>query len=73
MDKKHAETVKILEKQQVQELSIIRLGEPVQLAAEKDAAKRSSDASAEALENPTPSSLATDLTHYKVRLFLISD
>jgi hypothetical protein len=49
---------------QSRELSIIRLSEPLSSA---DPAKRSSDASDE-LENPSPSTLAADLEHYKAGL-----
>ena len=53
-----------LEKLQKNELSIIRLAEPVRLI--KGEAKRSSDASADASDSPTPASFAADLSHYKV-------
>ena len=53
---------------QSQELSIIRLSEPISLASSQDAPKRSSDASAEAAEGTSPSMLAADLAHYEVGL-----
>ena len=50
-------------------LAIIRISEPIFSETESDAlnhtpSKRGSDASA--LDNPTPVSLETDLSHYKV-------
>ena len=66
MDQNYERTAAILTDLQSQELSIIRLSEPILAANEKNSLKRNSDASADALENPSPSSLATDLTHYKV-------
>ena len=51
---------------QNQELSIIRLSEPIAAPNAPDAPKRTSDVSADALENPSPASLAADLGHYKV-------
>ena len=55
-------------------LAIIRISEPIFSEVKLDSiqngdntpSKRGSDASA-ALDNPTPTSLETDLTHYKVR------
>jgi len=54
------------------ELSIIKLGEPLLSAAEDERHHehpRVSDASSNAPHNdiPTPASLEADLTHYKVR------
>lgn len=51
-------------------LSILRISEPIGLESEtenqeRSPSKRGSDVSA--LDNPTPSSLEADLTHYKVR------
>ena len=50
---------------QSQELSIIRLSEPIAVS-NADAPKRTSDVSSDAFENPSPASLAADLSHYKV-------
>ncbi|MCJ1397617.1 hypothetical protein MMC11_000813 [Xylographa trunciseda] len=50
---------------QSQELSIIRLSEPISVANAPDAPKRTSDVSSDAFENPSPASLAADLGHYK--------
>ena len=51
-------------------LFILRISEPISLESEtenqgRSPSKRGSDVSA--LDNPTPSSLEADLTHYKVR------
>lgn len=53
-------------------LAIIRISEPITSALDiaelkRSPSKRTSDASADALDNPTPASLEADLTHYKVR------
>ena len=53
-------------------LSIIRLSEPISLTDAPDAPKRSSDASADAFENPSPASLAADLAHYKARSYVLN-
>lgn len=50
-------------------LSILRISEPIGVESEvenqeRSPSKRGSDVSA--LDNPTPSSLEADLTHYKV-------
>ena len=54
---------------QSQELSIIRLSEPISATNAPDAPKRTSDVSSDAFENPSPASLAADLGHYKVFTF----
>ena len=52
---------------QEQELSIIRLAEPLSRSARFDPQDtRNSDVSVDASVNPTPASLAADLIHYKV-------
>lgn len=51
-----------------QGLSIIRLSEPISAANAPDVPKRTSDVSSDAFENPSPASLAADLSHYKVCL-----
>ena len=51
---------------QAQELSIIRLSEPISATTAPDVAKRASDVSADAFENPSPANLEADLGHYKV-------
>jgi hypothetical protein len=56
----------ILESQNGRELSIIKLSEPVGGSVQQNAGERTSDVSAEGLENPTPASLEADLAHYKV-------
>jgi hypothetical protein len=56
------------ELQDSHELSIIKLSEPISAEPPDTAATRSSDASADASQkNPSPATLETDLTHYKVR------
>ncbi|KAI9788184.1 MAG: hypothetical protein M1835_002404 [Candelina submexicana] len=51
--------------QQPQELSIIKLSEPLLAELATGEGKRQSDVSADAYENATPSSLEADLLHYK--------
>ena len=68
MDPSHADTLRQLSTLSAHELSIIRISEPLSANA-IDAHKRSSDASADAFDNPTPASLAADLAHYKVSFF----
>lgn len=58
-----SETLANLASLQEQPLSIIRLSEPV---GAPQTLNRTSDASNSALDNPTPSSLEADLSHYKV-------
>lgn len=50
------------------ELSILRLSEPLitDYTQHPDSSKRASDASAAAYDTPSPASLETDLVHYKV-------
>jgi len=55
-----------------QELSIIRLSEPISAANAPDVPKRTSDVSSDAFENPSPASLAADLSHYKVYLMMLA-
>jgi hypothetical protein len=55
------------------QLAILRISEPIVLAAEiadlaRSPLKRNSDVSANALDNSTPASLEADLAHYKVWL-----
>lgn len=49
-----------------QELSIIRLAEPVSAELTTGGAHRTSDVSGDGLESASPASLAADLEHYKV-------
>jgi hypothetical protein len=58
----------VLESQNCQELSIIKLSEPVGGSVQQNAGERTSDVFAEGLEHPTPASLEADLAHYKVYL-----
>ncbi|KAI9715873.1 MAG: hypothetical protein M1812_005693 [Candelaria pacifica] len=51
--------------QKPQDLSIIKLSEPLLAELAAGAGKRQSDVSADAYENATPSSLEADLSHYK--------
>jgi len=55
----------IFEIQNANELSIIKLSEPV-AGSLKQRGERTSDVSADVFENPTPASLEADLAHYKV-------
>lgn len=54
-----------LKRLQEEELSIIRLSEPISIANAPSALNRESDVSSDAFENPSPASLAADLEHYK--------
>jgi hypothetical protein len=65
----HTEEVlsKFSELQESHELSIIKISEPISVANDATG-NRSSDISADALENPSPATLEADLTHYKVGL-----
>ncbi|MCJ1301149.1 hypothetical protein MMC08_003948 [Hypocenomyce scalaris] len=65
MAKDHEETLAALSNLQNQELSIIRLSEPISATHAPITAKRSSDVSTDAFENPSPASLDADLGHYK--------
>lgn len=51
------------------ELSILKISEPLVSSSSQSPSKRSSDVSTDAFDNPTPSSLEADLTHYKVHTF----
>ena len=62
----HEVVLASLAENQIQELSIIKLSEPISAAQAPDAAKRASDVSTDAFENPSPTSLEADLGHYKV-------
>lgn len=69
MDQSYEEVLQTLtEAQQSQELSIIKISEPI--AKQEAAGTRTSDVSADAFENPTPASLEADLSHYKVGVVL---
>ncbi|KAF9768771.1 hypothetical protein IL306_013867 [Fusarium sp. DS 682] len=48
-----------------QEISIIKLSEPISSSKPQDARQRTSDVSNSAFDAPTPASLTTDLAHYK--------
>jgi len=66
MAKSYEDVLAELSELQSQELSIIRLSEPISASNAPDVPKRTSDVSSDAFENPSPASLATDLSHYKV-------
>ncbi|CVK90776.1 uncharacterized protein FMAN_09018 [Fusarium mangiferae] len=51
--------------QSSQEISIIRLSEPISSSRPQDARQRTSDASNSAFDAPTPAGLTADLEHYK--------
>ncbi|CAG8951759.1 hypothetical protein HYFRA_00005561 [Hymenoscyphus fraxineus] len=55
----------VLEAQKSQELSIIKLSEPLAVPLKIKSGERTSDVSADVLNNPTPASLEADLAHYK--------
>jgi hypothetical protein len=56
----------ILKAQKSNELSIIKLSEPVSGSVRQNPSERTSDVSAETFETPSPASLEADLAHYKV-------
>ncbi len=62
MDSKPTETLNALTALQSQNLSIIRLSEPISAS---QTSTRTSDVSNSAFENPSPASLEADLSHYK--------
>jgi DNA repair exonuclease SbcCD ATPase subunit len=51
--------------QSSQEISIIKLSEPISSSRPQDARQRTSDASNSAFDAPTPAGLTADLAHYK--------
>lgn len=61
-------TTKVLETlqnlQSTNEVSIIRLSEPISNSAPQDSRQRASDVSNASLDGPTPASLEADLAHY---------
>lgn len=66
MAKVYGDTLGALKGLQNQELSIIKISRPISTASLQDTAVRTSDASQDAFESPTPTSLQDDLSHYKV-------
>lgn len=68
MSSHHEEVAAVLADLQSHELSILRLSEPIAALNTPDASNRTSDVSTDAFENPSPASLAADLSHYKVNL-----
>ncbi|KAH7316461.1 hypothetical protein B0I35DRAFT_355020 [Stachybotrys elegans] len=66
MDHKKIKSVleRLEELQSTEDISIIRLSEPITSSAPQDARQRASDASNSSLEGPTPASLEADLAHY---------
>jgi len=62
MDSKPTETLNALTALQSQNLSIIRLSEPISAS---QTSTRTSDVSNSAFENPSPASLEADLSHYQ--------
>ncbi|KAE9370631.1 hypothetical protein N431DRAFT_412197 [Stipitochalara longipes BDJ] len=66
MAQSHDEVLQaLLDAQTSHELSIIKLSEPISGPLKQNGTERTSDVSAEVLENPTPASLEADLAHYK--------
>ena len=62
----YGDTLSALKELQTQELSIIKISRPISTVSLQDTAVRTSDASQDAFESPTPTSLQDDLSHYKV-------
>lgn len=62
----YGDTLSALKELQTEELSIIKISKPISTASLQDTAARTSDASQDAFESPTPTSLQDDLSHYKV-------
>ncbi|KAL9032541.1 MAG: hypothetical protein Q9214_007925 [Letrouitia sp. 1 TL-2023] len=58
----HSEILQNIKDLQTESLSIIRISEPVSAS---HPSKRSSDASSDVFDSPSPASLEADLTHYK--------
>ncbi len=72
MAQSHSEVLQaLLDAQNSNELSIIKLSEPISGPLKPNAGERTSDVSAEVFEKPTPASLEADLAHYKVRSNLV--
>ena len=67
MARNHREVLSALSTLQTQDLSIIRLSEPISFPNAPVTTNRSSDVSIDAFENPSPASLEADLSHYTVR------
>lgn len=62
----YGDTLSALKELQTEELSIIKISKPISTASLQDTTVRTSDASQDAFESPTPTSLQDDLSHYKV-------
>ena len=56
----------ILQSQSSYELSILKLSEPISGHPKQNTSERTSDVSTDAFDNPSPTSLEADLSHYKV-------
>ncbi|KAF5018345.1 hypothetical protein F66182_9673 [Fusarium sp. NRRL 66182] len=67
MEKPNAQKVleTLAKLQSTQEISIIKLSEPITSSTPQDARQRTSDVSNSAFDAPTPASLTADLAHYK--------
>lgn len=66
MANNHDNILRDLEALQSNEVTILSISEPISTAIQQGPRKRVSDVSHDAFESPTPSSLETDLSHYKV-------
>lgn len=66
MENTYDEVMLALQNSQIQELSIIKISEPIASAIQQASGTRTSDVSQDAFESPSPSSLEADLSHYKV-------
>ncbi|TAQ86157.1 hypothetical protein B7494_g5516 [Chlorociboria aeruginascens] len=66
MAQSHEEVLQaLIEAQRGHELSIIKLSEPLSGILNENNSERTSDVSADVFENPSPTSLEADLSHYK--------
>lgn len=65
MNSKYDNVLQFLDSPQSNEISIISISEPISTAIPQGPEKRTSDVSQDVFEAPTPSSLETDLSHYK--------
>ncbi|ELR07924.1 hypothetical protein GMDG_02783 [Pseudogymnoascus destructans 20631-21] len=65
MDNMYGDTLSALKELQTEELSIIKISKPILTVSLQDTAAPTSDASQDAYESPTSTSLQDDLSHYK--------
>jgi hypothetical protein len=72
MENTYDEIMLALQSSQIQELSIIKISEPIASAIQQASGTRTSDVSRDAFESPSPSSLEADLSHYKVSILSVA-